>query len=218
MILRRATAADLPAVLALEQTGFPAREQWSEISWRGELDGSDRIVLVAVDPDAGPAVLGVITFLIGPDTADLMRIIVAPAARGRRVGRGLVRAGLLHLRTRGVEQLLLEVRHDNAPAIGLYRGCGFTTLHTRADYYGPGADALVMRAPVEADLPPLEDRPRSESTRPESARPESTGLGSTGPDSARPGSTGPDPARPASTGPDPARPEHTRHDPEGMNA
>lgn len=213
MILRRATAADLPAVLALEQTGFPAREQWSEISWRGELDGSDRIVLVAVDPDAGPAVLGVITFLIGPDTADLMRIIVAPAARGRRVGRGLVRAGLLHLRTRGVEQVLLEVRHDNAPAIGLYRGCGFTTLHTRADYYGPGADALVMRAPVEADLPPLGDRLRSES-----ARPESIGLGLTGPDPARPGSTGPDPARPASTGPGHVRSEHTRHDPEGMNA
>ncbi len=167
MILRRATAADLPAVLDLEQAGFPPREQWSATSWRGELEGTDRIVLVAVEPDDDPALLGVITFLVGLDAADLMRVVVAPAARGRRVGRGLVRAGLLHLRGRGVEQVLLEVRHDNAPAIALYRGCGFSTLHTRPNYYGPGADALVMSAPVESDLPPLPGLRSPEPARPE---------------------------------------------------
>ncbi|WOP18920.1 N-acetyltransferase [Raineyella sp. LH-20] len=164
MILRRARATDLPGVLALERSGFPPREQWSETSWRGELEGGDRIVLVAVEPGASddPALptadrlLGVITFLVGPDTADLMRVVVAPSARGRRVGRGLVQAGLHHLRTRGIGQVLLEVRHDNAPALALYRGCGFTTLHTRPAYYGPGADALVMSARVETTLPPLE--------------------------------------------------------------
>jgi len=166
MLLRPATAADLPGILDLERAGFPPREQWSESSWRAELDGADRIVLVAADPasaestvDPAPGgLLGVITFLIGPDTADLLRVVVAPAARGRRVGRGLVQAGLVRLRTRRVGQVLLEVRHDNTPARALYRRCGFRTVHTRPDYYGPGADALVMGAPVESVRPDLEGK------------------------------------------------------------
>ena len=161
--LRSARATDLPAILELEGSGFPAREQWSEASWRAELEGADRIVLVATGPSglrgseaADPYYLrGVITFQVGPDTADLLRVVVAPASRGRKVGRALVRAGLMQVCGRGVERVLLEVRHDNAPAIALYTGCGFSTLTVRADYYGPGADALVMSAPVETDLPPL---------------------------------------------------------------
>lgn len=175
MILRPASAGDLPAIMELERAGFVAHEQWSQASWQAELDGADRIVLVATDPDgatagAGPSgapgpggLLGVISYLVGPDTADLLRVVVAPPARGRRVGRALVQAGLMHLHSRGVERVLLEVRHDNAPAIALYRGCGFSTLHTRADYYGPGAAALVMGAPVETDLPRLVRPNRRES-------------------------------------------------------
>jgi ribosomal-protein-alanine N-acetyltransferase len=159
----------------LERAGFAAPEQWSEASWRGELEGSDRIVLVATIPagsvaegvpheDAPDGLLGVITYQVGPDTADLMRVVVAPAARGRRVGRALVQAGMMYVRGRGVEQVLLEVRHDNAPAIALYTGCGFAALATRTNYYGPGADALVMSAPVEADLPSFHS-PLSKGTR-----------------------------------------------------
>ena len=61
--LRGATAADLPAVIDLEVSGFPAREQWSPASWRAELEAADRIVLLATDPDDRSAVLGVITSL-----------------------------------------------------------------------------------------------------------------------------------------------------------
>lgn len=153
--LRGATAADLPAVIDLEVSGFPAREQWSPASWRAELEAADRIVLLATDPDDRSAVLGVITYQVGPDTADLMRVVVDPAARGRRVGRALVQAGLMHVRSRGVSRVLLEVRHDNATAIALYAGCGFTTVATRPGYYGPGADASVMAADIETDLPPF---------------------------------------------------------------
>ncbi|SDC00191.1 ribosomal-protein-alanine N-acetyltransferase [Raineyella antarctica] len=179
--LRRASAADLAAIMDLERTGFAAPEQWSEASWRGELEGTDRIVLVAAVPagssttgaasaeaarpdDAPHGLLGVITYQVGPDTADLMRVVVAPAARGRRVGRALVQAGMMYVRGRGVERVLLEVRHDNAPAIALYTGCGFSTLATRTNYYGPGADALVMSAPVETDLPSFH-LPQTKGTR-----------------------------------------------------
>ena len=42
-------------------------------------------------------------------------------------------------------EVLLEVRADGVEAIALYRSEGFEVIARRADYYGPGEDALIMR-------------------------------------------------------------------------
>ena len=52
--------------------------------------------------------------------------------------------------------MMLEVRRDNSPAIGLYRRFGFETISQRPNYYGGGIDALVMSV----------DLPRAETTTP----------------------------------------------------
>lgn len=48
-----------------------------------------------------------------------------------------------------VKSLLLEVRSDNVPAIGLYEQQGFTVIHRRKGYYHvphqPAIDALIMQ-------------------------------------------------------------------------
>ncbi|GAA0908077.1 mycothiol synthase [Pseudonocardia zijingensis] len=51
---------------------------------------------------------------------------VDPAARGMRLGAALTVAGLHHLRERGLHDVLLYVEADNAPAVRLYSGLGFT--------------------------------------------------------------------------------------------
>lgn len=51
---------------------------------------------------------------------------VDPEAQGRGLGKALTLAGLAHLRGRGVDQVLLYVEADNAPAVSLYRRVGFT--------------------------------------------------------------------------------------------
>ena len=64
--------------------------------------------------------------------AQLLNIAVAPAARGRGVAKRLVEAGMQYLRERGVPEVRLEVRPDNAAAIAVYRDTGYVERgHTR---------------------------------------------------------------------------------------
>ncbi|HEY0950574.1 mycothiol synthase, partial [Nocardioides sp.] len=51
---------------------------------------------------------------------------IDPAAQGRGLGRVLTLAGLHHLAARGVAEILLYVESDNAAAVRLYTGLGFT--------------------------------------------------------------------------------------------
>jgi len=136
--------ADLDAILALERTGFPAAEQWSRASWQSELTAPSLQVLVARHDQ----LLGAIALRFGPDVCDLDRIVVDPQHRRLGVGRALLAAGLSRAASRGVEQMILEVRTDNAAAIGLYRAYGFAEISRRNDYYGRGRHAMIMSRAV----------------------------------------------------------------------
>jgi mycothiol synthase len=56
---------------------------------------------------------------------------IDPAAQGRGLGKLLTLAGLHHLAGRGVDEVLLYVESDNAPAVAVYAGLGFA--HAPAD-------------------------------------------------------------------------------------
>ena len=132
---------DLPAILALERSGFPEPEQWSERSWAGELAGTGRTVLLA----RAEQTVGVIALLTTGELADLHRLVVAPAARRCGVGRALVVAGLEAVRHLGALAVMLEVAYTNEAAIALYQRVGFEQLRVRRDYYGPGQHALILK-------------------------------------------------------------------------
>ena len=51
---------------------------------------------------------------------------IDPAAQGQGLGRALTLAGLHHLQALGVEEVLLYVESDNAPALATYGRLGFT--------------------------------------------------------------------------------------------
>jgi ribosomal protein S18 acetylase RimI-like enzyme len=72
-------------------------------------------------------------------------IAVAPRSQGRGLGRALLDALLAEARRRGCTQVFLEVLDTNEAAISLYEKSGFERQGRRRDYYGQGADALVMR-------------------------------------------------------------------------
>ncbi len=61
-----------------------------------------------------------------PALGEVYVVGVAPEAQGMGLGKALTRAGLDHLAGRGVSEVELYVESDNAPAIAVYEGIGFT--------------------------------------------------------------------------------------------
>lgn len=56
---------------------------------------------------------------------------ISPAAQGRGLGKLLTLTGLHHLHDRGLHEVILYVEADNAAAVAVYEGLGFT--HSEAD-------------------------------------------------------------------------------------
>jgi ribosomal-protein-alanine N-acetyltransferase len=145
--LREAHWADIPALALLERDLF-AHDAWAEPTWWAELAGRPRRDYVVLTDTDG--ILGYAGLDHGGDIADVMTIAVAPRAQGRGIGRQLLEELERRARARGAAHVILEVRADNAPAIGLYERAGFTVLSTRRRYYQPGdVDAIVMRKTLQ---------------------------------------------------------------------
>ena len=151
-IFRRAGVADLEAVMALE-TGIFVRDAWSERAMAAELASPHTYYLVAA-PDGHPDAVAAYAGLLAPagsGEADVQTIAVAEEARGRGIGRTLMRSLIAEARRRGARNVFLEVRADNPVARGLYRSLGFEETGLRRGYYQPdGVDAITMRLAVPA--------------------------------------------------------------------
>jgi ribosomal-protein-alanine acetyltransferase len=145
---RPLTAADLVYVAALEAQIHAA--PWTPGNFRdvlaagysarvGEREG--RIVAYGV-------------LMLAPGEAQLLNLSVVPDARRAGLGGELLAQFLDDARRLGAEQVFLEVRAGNAPAIALYERAGFARVGRRTAYYpmaadgGPREDALVMRRAV----------------------------------------------------------------------
>lgn len=158
--VRRARPEDLDAVMAVEEASFWPRGRWSRASWAEELESADhRLCLVATDE--GARVVAAASFH-GFDVADLDRVMVHPDARRAGLAEALVAEGVAWASARGCHTMMLEVRHDNDPAISLYRRFGMTTVSRRPNYYGGGVDALIM----SVDLPPASTTPDPATSEP----------------------------------------------------
>jgi ribosomal-protein-alanine acetyltransferase len=89
--------------------------------------------------------------MLGPGEAQLLNLSVVPDARRGGLGTELLAQFLADARRLGAEQVFLEVRVSNMPAIALYERAGFAAIARRSSYYpvgsagGPREDALVMR-------------------------------------------------------------------------
>jgi [ribosomal protein S18]-alanine N-acetyltransferase len=134
---------DVEAAAALERRLFGGAA-WSAETFWSELAQPSRWYVVAEGLDG--ALAGYAGLMVTGAEADVQTMAVASSAQGRGVGARLLAAVVEEAVARGATSLLLEVRADNAPAIGLYRRFGFEQIALRRRYYQPeDVDALIMR-------------------------------------------------------------------------
>ena len=139
---RAAHTMDAVALYALEKEIYVGEDPWSLAQFKEEISAQDRYYLVA---ESGGAVIGYAGVMPAGDLTDILTMTVAPAFRRKGIAREFLKRLIDWSRTKKAQAVMLEVRKDNSEAIPLYENQGFRKISERADYYGPGKTAIVMR-------------------------------------------------------------------------
>jgi ribosomal-protein-alanine N-acetyltransferase len=143
-------AEDLDAVMEIERRSFP--EPWTPGLFLRELKVPFSRTVLARARNGSEQVLGyVCRWLVGGEV-HILNLAVHPEWRRSRVGRALVELVLREAEERGATEVTLEVRRENAVAIALYCAFGFTERGVRHNYYGRGADAIIMSRTPPASM------------------------------------------------------------------
>jgi putative acetyltransferase len=147
LLIRRPTQADVPGILAgvsrpevfagLLQMPYP-----SETVWRQRVDdmakgSAGELLLVAEQAEQLVGLAGLHSLGSSPRVAHVrsLGIWVLPEAQGQGVGRQLMDALIDYADNwLGVRRLELTVNVDNAPALALYKRCGFELEGTHKGY------------------------------------------------------------------------------------
>ena len=150
--IRPAVLGDLDALVELEARCF-ITDRISRRSFRHLLTRGHARILVA-EADGGLAGYVGVLFSRGTSMARIYSLAVAPRRRGRGLGRALVAAAEAAAREHNCGEVRLEVRADNAGAIGLYESAGYRRFGMLADYYEDHADAIRLRKSLAPRLTP----------------------------------------------------------------
>lgn len=89
---------------------------------------------------------GYIIYSVVCDSADLLRVAAKSEYRRQGIGTSLMEMMIKDCEKLGVQNIFLEVRQSNAPAIGMYGKFGFQEISRRKRYYtSPVEDGIVMQ-------------------------------------------------------------------------
>jgi ribosomal-protein-alanine N-acetyltransferase len=143
-VVRAATPADLPAIVAIENASFG--DPWSPRSFSDSLVHTFVRVRVVED---GRGVAGYSVVWVSGEECELANLAVDPTRRGEGLGALLLDALLREAHDERLRAIFLEVRASNVAAQRLYASRGFHEVGRRAGYYKqPDEDALVLRRDV----------------------------------------------------------------------
>ena len=146
---RQPTALDVPVLTSLERTLFPDYP-WSQAQFKEEIAGigTSREFLLALNDGSVVGYAGIMVVAAGVP-ADLLTIAVLPDFRGKGIAQSMLADLESWAKAKSATEVILEVDTKNESAIRLYEFAGYEKISTRANYYGLGVDALVMRKEIK---------------------------------------------------------------------
>ncbi len=143
MLIRSATAADLPAMIALEREAATAAH-WSPDQYHALFEPQSRRIALAAEVDS--TIQGFLVAQALDHEFEIENIVVDSVSRRRGVATTLLRRLLDLARAANAKTVFLEVRESNAPARDFYEKLSFRQAGRRADYYHlPPEDAILYR-------------------------------------------------------------------------
>lgn len=142
--IRPASAADIPAIIALERDAVTA-SHWPVQQYEGLFSETNpqRVALVIEEEHT---VKGFLVARAVEREWEIENIAVVLPERRKRLGSRLLGDFLDFARGRGGESVFLEVRESNRAARALYEKWAFAEVGRRNGYYHePDEDAVVYR-------------------------------------------------------------------------
>jgi [ribosomal protein S18]-alanine N-acetyltransferase len=154
--VREASLRDLPRILEIERLAFP--QPWSLDSFKRELMLPFSRIVIAAEaetvqaPQASVHVqpAGFLCRWLVADECHILNVAVHPELRRCGIGMALMAEAIDEAKTKNIRLVTLEVRRSNVAARSLYRRLHFEERRLRANYYGPGEDAIVMELHLES--------------------------------------------------------------------
>ncbi|WP_017932332.1 ribosomal protein S18-alanine N-acetyltransferase [Robiginitomaculum antarcticum] len=134
---------DIAAITRIHAACFGAKA-WPAEDFEAALSAPTDSLTVIYDDDY---VAGFCHIRQSDDSAEILTFGVAPVCQDMGFGAALLIAALETTLKTGVEDILLDVRQDNRPAISLYRRAGFKRVGKRKNYYKD----MVAGRPVYTD-------------------------------------------------------------------
>ncbi len=114
-----------------------------------KLPSSSKAQEAGVSPS--PWALGFLVLRAFPGgDATVLKLAVDPAFQGQGYGTALLQAAISQAQAYHCVRVFLEVREENAVALGLYEKCCFKKIAKRKFFYSDGASAWTMELRFEA--------------------------------------------------------------------
>jgi ribosomal-protein-alanine N-acetyltransferase len=148
--LRRCTAADIPAVILVNERTLP--EHYSDVFYYDVLDGFPEGFFVAeLEGKVVGYIMNRVEFGFSnirgfslTKKAHVVSVAVFQEHQRKGLGWALMEEGHNAMVAKGCKEVFLEVRVGNTPAVELYRKMGYSTAQRLYSYYRDGEDAFLM--------------------------------------------------------------------------
>ncbi|MGQ4892681.1 MAG: GNAT family N-acetyltransferase [Candidatus Njordarchaeia archaeon] len=152
IIFKRYDFEDIPDVINVNKVSLPENysrylfiAMWrlfSDISFVAVDTKRDKVIGYILDKrDQGKSFFNTDRIV---EKGHVFSIAVLPEYRGRGIGSALLAIGFSTMFKKGLEEIYLEVRVSNIPAIRLYELFGMKVVGVVKAYYADGEDANIM--------------------------------------------------------------------------